>query len=220
MNSIKAYNSKLPIEVKYAINLFTNNECILVKKDLNHKYNQTGNCHDNVQSYVDENGGDIISGWQLQRKSQLISAGIWLWVFHSVLKKNDNEYFDITKDLISRRQYSTFIADSNRHFDNKNGRTYNDIVILEKKYDRKLFNPKCDFIIESGKVYWTLYNLSRIKKVDDTNHEDGICKIITPKYPKNIELLFNKYQIKPEDGLFNKLIKANLNSDILFDFNM
>ena len=132
MNSIKAYNSKLPIEVKDAINLFTNNECILVKKDLNHSYNQPGNCHYNVQSFADENGGDIIFGWQLQRKSHLINAGIWLWVFHSVLKKNDNEYFDITKDLVSRKHYSTFIADSNRYFDNKNGRTYNDIVILEK----------------------------------------------------------------------------------------
>ena len=190
MNSLKAYNFKLPIEVSDTINLFTNNECILVKKNLNHSYSQVQNCHYNVQSFVDENGGDIIFGWQLQRTSKLIRAGIWLWVFHSVWKKNDNEYFDLTKDLVSRKQYSTFIADSNRYFDFKNGLTYNDIVILEKKYDRKLFEPKCDFQIESGKVYWTLYNLSRIKKVDDTNDEDGICRIITPKYPKNIELLF------------------------------
>jgi len=220
MTSIKTYNFKLPIEIRGVINLFTNNECTLVKKDFQHSYSQKQNCHYNVQSFVDENGGDIIFGWQLQRKLKLIRAGIWLWSFHSVWQKNNNEYYDLTEDVISRKQYSTFIADSNRFFDYKNGQTYNDIVILEKNYDRKLFEPKCDFKIEAGKIYWTLNDFSRIKEVNDTNYEDGICRIITSEYPKNIKLLFDKYQIKPEDGLIKKLYQAKLDSNILFDFNM
>ena len=62
--------------------------------------------------------------------------------------------------------------------------------------------------------------IQRIKEVDDTNDQDGICKIITPRYPKNIALLYKKYQIKPQDGLIKKLYKAHLDSNILFDFNM
>ena len=220
MPSVKPYNNKLPLEIRDRINQFTNNECILVKKDFHHSYSQKQNCHYNVQSFVNENGGDIIFGWQLQRKLKLIRAGIWLWSFHSLWQKNDNEYYDLTEDVISRKQYSTFIADSNRFFDYKNGQTYNDIVILEKNYDRKLFEPKCDFKIEAGKVYWTLYDFSRIKEVDVTNDQDGICRIITPSYPKNIALLYKKYQIKPQDGLIKKLYKAHLDSDILFNFNM
>ena len=93
MLSVKPYNNKLPLEIRDGINQFTNNECILVKKDFHHSYSQKQNCHYKVQSFVDENGGDIIFGWQLQRKIKLIRAGIWLWVFHSVWQKNDNEYY-------------------------------------------------------------------------------------------------------------------------------
>jgi hypothetical protein len=213
------YNSKIPLEISSEMNRVTNNQCVLVKKTYKVGYSTKQNCHLNVMSYVDKFGGDIIGGWLLQRNPKLIKAGIWLWVFHSVWKKDGNCFYDLTEDTVSKKPYSTFTPDI-RLFNLKDGTTYNDIVILSKKYDKNLFCLKTNLNIASRKIYWILNNLSRVREVNHSSTQDGICRLVNSGYPQNIELLSKKYGIEPEDSMMKKLQIANSDSNVLFEFSI
>ncbi len=220
MTNTKPYNDKLPKVIRDGINNFAGNECVLVKQKLDTKFNRPLNCHYNVRDYVKEAGGEQINGWLLNRKSSFINEGVWHWSFHSIWKKNDAEFYDLTIDKHNSRDYSTFVPDHNRTLNLIDGVSFNDILILEHNKLTHQFNEIYDFEVKEGVAYWVLSNFTRIRNTADYN---GEYRFLRPEFPGNTTELEKRYRITVVDGKLKNMDgddDAEVNSNMLFEFNV
>ena len=218
MTNTKPYNDKLPKAIRDGINNFTGNEAILVKQKLDTEFNRPLNCHYNVYNYIKANGGELVNGWLLSRKTNLINDGIWHWSYHSILKTSNTEYFDITKDNKNSRDYSTFVPDYNRKIDLKEGISYNDILILEHKHLTDQFNEIYNFEILDSTAYWVLNNLSRIRETSEYN---GQYRFLRSEFPNNTKVLEERYRVTVVDGKLKHLDgNDEVDSNMMFEFNI
>jgi hypothetical protein len=220
MTNTKPYNDKLPKVIREGINNFAGSECILVKQKLDTEFSKSLNCHYNVRDYVKLAGGEQVNGWLLNRKSSYINEGIWHWSYHSLWKKSDTEYFDITKDKNNSREFSTFVPDTGRIVNLTDGVSFNDILILEHKHLTDQFNEVYDFNVKEGVAYWVLSNFTRIR---NTTEYDGQYRFIRPEFPNNTIELENRYKVTVVDGKLKHMEgndDAEVNANMLFEFNV
>jgi len=219
MKNSLAYD-KLPALVDKSIKSFTSNSPLLVKQKLDTPNSKPLNCHYNVANQIELSGGILMNGWLLTKKNSLISRGIWRWTYHSVWLKTHEECYDITKDKENSRDYSTFIADTNRKINLKVGITYNDILIIENQELADAYNQTgiYDFEVKVGVVYWVLPDISRIR---ETKSFDGKYRLIRPEFPLNSKLLEEQYDLKILNGkLVSNTGTQEVNSNMLFEFSL
>ena len=116
----KLYSEKIPKSVRAPLRDFCKDECLLVKRELASAADSlANNCHANVARYCDSfPGTKSVSGWLLQNQKQLLGQGIWVWSFHSVCLRNNNELVDITDSAYyTGKPFSTFWLDKTRTAD-------------------------------------------------------------------------------------------------------
>ena len=118
--SMNIYSHKIPSTVREAMSTFSGEECYLIrrrKKGLTGKGIQ-GNCHFNVQGWVDKIGGERLTGWLLYRNRSLINKGLWVWIFHSLWKTPEGQVVDVTQDsTYEGSDFTTVWLDKNRNID-------------------------------------------------------------------------------------------------------
>ncbi len=217
MLNIKQYD-KLPATVVNAMKEFSYGDCALVAKKLDTANNKALNCHYNVEAQVKEFGGKAINGWLLSRTPTLINNNLYYWSFHSLWQKNNDEIYDITIDKHNARDFSTFWFDKDRTINLQDGVSYNDIVVFENKSIVSRYSGICEDIINFGKVYWTLTTMDRIRATDNYN---GEYRFIRKEFPKNAELLLEKYNLAIVDGRLNKMDDSDgVHPNCLFEFSL
>lgn len=225
MLDAKLYTNKLPTVLQEPLKSFSGNDCYLVAKAKDNMglEQKSGNCHLNVQQYIDKFGGEMVNGWLLYRNKSILNLGMWAWSFHSVWKKSDGKVVDVTKDkMYEGNDFTTFLPDSSRKFDNAEGIGYNNIVLLESKSFADKFGMSIGKEIDVGKVYWAIDTFKAIK---DLNEHSGQYRYITNEYPHNIKLLEEKYNVMPDgNGLKPKpgatMDPRGVPVDLLFDFSV
>jgi len=218
----KNYSDKLPRAIKKPLEDFARNNCVLVKKNtIDFGIDNTAlNCHQNVNKYVEKLGGQIINGWLLYRNKQFLNMGIWIWRFHSVWLNKENELIDVTYDpQYASNSFTTFLLDSERKVDLKEGIAFNNIVIFENQSFASFYGEKLGLDIKSNIVYWTDESISRFKLLSE---HSGQYRWLFDEYPINSKLLKDSYGVEIID---NKLIAQNDSnlvdsSNIIFDFSL
>lgn len=225
MLDAKIYTNKLPITIQSALKNFSGNDCYLIKKTKDNLglERKSGNCHINVQQYIDKLGGEMLNGWLLFRDKKIISYGLWVWSFHSVWKTTDGKLIDVTSDkMYEGSEFTTFLPDATRKFDGAEGVGYNNIIVLENKSFADKFGMSIGRQVEVGKVYWAIDNFKAVKELDE---HSGQYRYITEEYPHNIKLLEEKYNVVPDgNGLKPKpgatIDPRGVPVDLLFDFSL
>lgn len=225
MLDAKLYTNKLPAAIRQPLANFSGSDCYLVHKakgDLGLEQ-KSGNCHINVQQYVEKFGGEMLNGWLLYRSKSLVSNGMWVWSFHSVWKTEDGKLVDVTKDkMYEGSDYTTFLPDATRRFDGVEGIGYNNILVLDSKSFAEKYGTSIGRQIEVGKVYWTAMNLKAVKSIEE---HSGQYRYIRPEYPNNLKLMEAKYNVvpdgnklKPKDG--TNADPRGVTIDLVFDFSV
>lgn len=196
------YADKLPISTNNALKSFTGAECLMVRKikdkDKNKIKNKAGNCHINVQFYVEKFGGKSVSGWILNRNSLYLDRDMYVWSFHSVWEKPDGKWVDVTDDKhYMGRDKSIFIADSKRVPDLVEGRAYNNFAIFNEPKYAAHFGASIGVELITNRIYWTDTSMMRML---DSEHHDGVYRWLNAEYPRNIEMMCEEYELEIVDG--------------------
>ena len=221
MYDSQIYNEKIPSYVLAPMLEFTQSDCLLVKKRRRGATSKgkTGNCHVNVQNWVDKIGGACVSGWLLNRDRRFLNKGIWIWSFHSVWLTPENKLADVTIDPIyENNDFVTFWTDKNRIAEWKTGKNYNNIVIFQhadiakRNLSENLVNPK------SGEIYWATLNLQNLRAI---GQHDGMYRHIKKEFPENIKFMEEKYGLTFSNGKLVSLNgKGSYSSELLFDTSL
>lgn len=222
MQISKNYTNKINQKVASEMKMFTNQECILVKRiiDKNSEYSKEGKCHLNVQHMVKNYGGEQIYGWLLTRNKQLINkCGVWHWMFHSVWKNKDGELIDVSKDTnYEGQEFSTFWLDANRKADLDEGLFYNSIVSFENVEFAKRNLGYLESDSKNGEIFWTNNKISHFKKIDEHN---GQYYMLNNTFKKNYEKLEEKYGLKFVNGqLVSQNDSDSVDVDAMYDFSL
>lgn len=216
------YTEKIPSSVRDAMKTFAQDDCYLVKrrkKGLTGKGVQ-GNCHFNVQNWVESIGGQRIAGWLLYRNKSLVNKGIWIWIFHSVWKTPEGEVVDVTQDTTySGSNFTTVWFDASRNIDMVNGTSYNNIVVFENSNIAESFGKNIGAHVEPGTTYWTNSTLKTIIPINDSN---GKYKWIDDSFPNNIKQLESEYDCRVVDGKLvpNSSSNKMVSTKIFFDYSI
>ncbi|MDE2057168.1 MAG: hypothetical protein KGI88_08100 [Betaproteobacteria bacterium] len=222
MYKSKIYSNKLPKNIRQPLLKFADNECYLVRKftdDIGLE-NRSGNCHANVQSYVNALGGEMVNGWLLSRNKRFREVGLWTWVFHSVWLTDENELLDVTEnECYETNTFTTFIPDSTRKVDLNEGISYNNIVIIENEAFAKHYSNSINTDIEVNKIYWVTSDISMVRELSEHN---GQYRLLQNQFKNNQKLFLEKYGIAIKN---NKLVTTTIandffESDAFFDFSI
>lgn len=144
---------------------------------------QTENSHADVNKYVEEHGGEALSGWIYSDVKALEKVGIFQFVFHTVWKSPKGKVFDISPSSI-RQKKNVFWPDQTRRFDDENKRSYvNALIVTENAHARK-------FEIPLDTVNW--YNGSESCKL--LSDYDGMCR--TFESEENIKMFEDEFGAK------------------------
>lgn len=201
-HDLTSYKDRLPKEVNDALKTFVGGDCVMVrrlKKD-KHKYSvnaKTGECHLNVQLFVDRYGGKRISGWLL-RRTYLADKGVYAWLFHSVWQTPEKKWLDVTFDKeYAGRDKTIFVPDSTRTADLIEGTSYNNIVIFTDLRFTLFYGSQVGMELETNKVYWCDQTLRYFLATDE---HSGQYRWISKQYPKNIEKMCDEYELEIKNG--------------------
>lgn len=198
----KLYNDKIPATVRAAMRAFTQQDCYLVrrrKRGATSKGAQ-GNCHANVQAWVDKKGGTRIPCWMLYRSRKLESSGLWIWIFHSLWRSPENEISDVTQhEAYADADYTTVWLDAKRDADLKEGISFNNVLCLATQQAADSLSNKIGYQIEVGKCYWATSSLSVVVPLEG---HSGQYRWVTRDFPNNIRKLEEEYDcLVTEEGL-------------------
>lgn len=221
MHDSQVYNEKIPSFVLSPMLEFTQSDCLLVKKRRRGATSKgrIGNCHVNVQSWVDKIGGECVSGWLLNRENRFIKKGTWIWSFHSVWLTPEKKLVDVTMDpTYQNNEFITFWPDKERKAEWKIGKNYNNIVIFQdadiakRNLTESVVNPS------SGVIYWVTPNLQNLRTI---KQHDGIYRHIKKEFPDNIKFMEEKYGLTLSAGqLISLNRKVSYSSELLFDTSL
>jgi hypothetical protein len=212
MLEVKSYSHKLPTIVRKAMQNFTNEDCVLVKKRQKGKTsnNTENNCHDNVNYWVNKIGGEIQNGWLLVRNRRLIKMGVWVWNYHSVWKTPESKLADVTaNDEYATNHFTTVWLDNNRTVDLKNGIGYNNLIIFDNQKAIDLWNNEYKLDLKVGELYWVSDCLRYFKKLVEHN---GQYLWLHEEYADNRKKF--QMEIKQYESVEDFPI------DILFDYSL
>jgi hypothetical protein len=197
---LEIYTTKIKQPIQQAMMEFTDGECYLVKRRKKGKTSegQRGQCHMNVDGWVQRIGGKRIAGWLLERSNALMVKGIWIWSFHSVWKTPEGEIVDVTRDpTYEGKDFTTVWFDARRDVDFKKGTSFNNIVIFENKTAAAPFGHHFRRQIEHGVPYWVTPSFDVIAEISE---HSGIYRWINSSYPKNRERFTKEYDCKIVNG--------------------
>ena len=221
MYDSKIYNEKVPPFALSPMLEFTQSDCLLVQKRRRGATSKGkhGNCHANVQLWVDKIGGECVSGWLLNRDNRYLNKGIWIWIFHSVWKTPENKLVDVTIDPIYQNSdFVTFWPDKERKAEWKIGKNYNNIVIFQNAETAKRNLSESVVSPNSGVIYWTTPNLQNLRTIEQ---HDGMYRHIKREFPENIKFMEEKYGLTLSEGqLISLNRKSSYSSELLFDTSL
>ena len=166
---IKRYSDKVPLIVRHAMAQCTQEDCYLVKRRIRGLTGAgvQGNCHLNVQRWVDSVGGERVPGWLLYRNRRTLNSGIWVWSFHSVWRTPEGETVDVTQDeTYSGSEFTTVWFDKTRDIDLVQGMNYNNVVVFERESTVAALTQTLGFTVTVGTPYWTTRRLDRTLSID------------------------------------------------------
>ena len=211
----------LPKSINSTLMSFIGNEYVEVKKfeEKEKLLNKIGNCHLNVQAYVDKFGGSSVSGWLLNNKQTYIQRQMFIFSFHSVWQKPDGSWLDVTedKDYITNEN-TIFVHDVQRLPDLLEGISFNNFVIITEPNFAEYYGGALSKKIHINNAYWIDISLKHLLNIDE---HDGTYRLIGPNYPKNIEMMCKKYNLEMIDGKAQaKLKSGKLPVKFLFDFSV
>ena len=216
------YTHKIPSNVRNGMSTFSGDECYLVrrrKKGLTGKGIQ-GNCHFNVQGWVDKIGGERLSGWLLYRNRSLINKGIWVWIFHSLWKTPEGQVVDVTQDSnYEGSDFTTVWLDKSRDIDIKEGTSYNNVIVFENSTSANIFTKNLGSEVLVGIPYWATPSMNHIRKISE---HTGKYRWIDESFPNNINLLESEYNCKVKDGKLvpNQGANNQISTKIFFDYSV
>lgn len=168
------YTEKIPKNIRNAMQVFTGNECLLVK---HRRQGKTGagqilNCHANVKSWVEKFGGEQIYGWVLHRNKKLLGLGAYIWNYHSIWKTPENKFADVTMNpLYDELDFITFWLDTNRIFDWTNLVSYNMIEVYENDAIAANVSRNMNYPICAGTVYWANNGMYMTQEEDNGSYK-------------------------------------------------
>jgi hypothetical protein len=226
MNDTTSYADKLPPSLNNVLKSFTGFECLMVRKikDKNQLKNKSGNCHLNVKAYVDKFGGESVSGWLLYRNPLHSDRGMYVWSFHSVWKKPDGKWLDVTEDKnYIGRDKSIFIPDIKRKPDLYEGISFNNILIIVEPKFALYYGNSIGYQILANCVYWTDTVMLRVIK---ENEHSGIYRLLSPEYPNNHKMMCDEYELEIVNGKPVPIsgsryeLSNGFPSKMLFDFSV
>jgi hypothetical protein len=211
----------LPKSLNTTLKSFIGNQYVEVKKfEENEKLlNKIGNCHLNVQAYIDRFRGSSVSGWLLNNNQTYIQRQMFIFSFHSVWQKPDGSWLDVTedKDYITNEN-TIFVNDVQRLPDLVEGVSYNNFVIITEPKFAEYYGGALSKKIHTNKPYWIDISLKHLMNIDE---HDGSYRLIGPNYPNNIEMMCKKYNLEMIDGKAQaKLKSGKLPVKFLFDFSV
>jgi hypothetical protein len=216
------YTHKIPSNVREGMSLFSADECYLIqrrKKGLTGKGIQ-GNCHFNVQGWVDKIGGERLTGWLLYRNRSLINKGLWVWVFHSLWKTPEGQVVDVTQDsTYEGSDFTTVWLDKSRDIDIKEGTSYNNVVVFENSTSANNFTKNVGTEALVGVPYWTTPSMNNILKISE---HTGKYRWVDESFSDNVKLLESEYNCKVKDGRLvpNEGASKQISSKIFFDYSV
>jgi len=216
------YTHKIPSNVRDGMSTFSGEECYLIrrrKKGLTGKGIQ-GNCHFNVQGWVDKIGGERLTGWLLYRNRSLINKGLWVWVFHSLWKTPEGQIVDVTQDsTYEGSDFTTVWLDKSRDIDISEGTSYNNVVVFENNTSAKNFTKNVGTEALVGIPYWTTPSMNDILKISE---HTGKYRWVDESFSENIKLLESEYNCKVKDGKLvpNEGASNQISSKIFFDYSV
>lgn len=203
--------TNLPVSVYNSITEFAGNKCLLVKKT-KVQGSRARNCHYNVADTVKVEGGKAINGWLLNRGSQFINNGVWLWTFHSVWEDANGDWYDITPDANNEREYSTFVPDAVRVVDMVEGINYNDCVYFSSE---SIFTLVTNAPVEQ--LVWTYSGLKHFAPISCS----GKYRLIRAEFPHNYDCLKRDYGLEIVDGkLVNHTGSDMVDVRVAFDYSL
>jgi len=200
MQDTTSYAEKLPSSLNEILKKFTGNECVMVRKvkAKDSIYGKVRNCHLNVKSYVDKFGGSSVTGWLLFRNIAHSDRGMYVWSFHSVWQKPDGKWLDVTEDKnYIGRDKSIFVSDSERLPDLVEGLSYNNFMVFTEPRFAVHYGKSIGFTLMINKVYWTDTVMLRTM---DTEQHNGVYRLLSSDYPKNIKMLCDEYELEIVNG--------------------
>ena len=111
--------------------------------------------------------------------------GIWVWSFHSVCLRNNNELVDITDSVYyAGESFSTFWPDKSRTADLVSGTNFNNIVVFENQSAAAALSTATEISLKSGEIYWTTRDLRQYRRL---NQHSGRYKWLFDSYPDNVK---------------------------------
>lgn len=217
----KLYSKKIPTTVRKPLLLFTGNECLLIKREMQSGNDSlAGNCHANVARYCEKSPDRrSVSGWILEDNKELVSKGIWTWSFHSVCLRDGNELVDITNNpLYEGKSVSKFWLDEHRQPDLISGTNYNNIVVFESQLAAVAIGNAVGAQLKAGEIYWATRDLTEYRRVSEHN---GKYRLISKDYPINIREFEETLNVKIVDGKLKAAdSKAIAPKNIKFDWSV
>ncbi len=217
------YTHKLPRSVREGMQQVSKDDCYLIKRRINKGVTGTGkerNCHLNVQDLVDRIGGERVGGWLFNRSRDFYDRGIYLWIFHSIWQTPEGEYCDVTESLIyGSETIATFWLDSAKQADLEQGKSYNNIIVLEHERAIEEVAQKSGQRLQKGHAYWTENSLRHYLDVSEHN---GVYRLLSDAYPKNRAALEEQYDCKitEKGALVPNNLTGMANVKIFFDFSL
>lgn len=226
MLDITPYANKLPSSVNEALKALTDNESVLVRYLTPQQgiKGKSENCHLNVKSFIDKNGGNSVSGWILKRHRPLMEKGVYVWSFHSVWQTSNGNLVDVTEDKhYVGREKSIFIHDKNRIPDLEKGLSFNNIVIFTNSEFVKSFGQSIGRLVVLDTLYWCDPSLRQLLEISE---HSGIYRLVTSAYPDNIKLMCDEIECElvdsrlvPREGS-KRTLDDPLPKNFIFDYSV
>jgi len=215
----KLYNDRLPLIISDAMKDFTSENCYLIKRRVNTTLIESAplECHANVNAAVAKNGGEIINGWLLYKRRDLLDLSVYMWSFHSILQTAEGDLFDITYDqCYANNEYSTFWFDKSRKVDLTEGINYNNIVVIASTDSASKLGAANGINLNVGEPYWTTSNMKLTLPIKE---HCGKYRWLTNNYPNNINRFESEFDIKIING---KLVgdTAAIHNKALLDYSL
>ena len=218
----KLYNDKIPATIRVAMRAFTQHDCYLIRKRKRGATSkgEKGNCHLNVQEWVDKKGGRRIPCWMLYRSRALTSKGLWIWIFHSVWQSPENDISDVTlNESYADADYTTAWFDASRDVDFVEGISFNNVLCVATDSAAHALSARLGYRIETGVCYWATSSLSLVIPLET---HSGQFRWISRDYPNNIKRLEDEYEcVASDSGLRPKgNAKSELSMKIFLDYSL
>lgn len=183
---VKRYVGSIPANVSKAMGRFAGGVLASVDRIASDQVMQKGSCHPNVEAWVVDNGGKAVTGWMLTKINQLTSAGIWVWVFHTVWQDAKGNLLDITDQGVFHDVEKTiFWVDIFRKPDLVEGFSYNNVLVIDNSAFAEHYGQSIGIDIKAGDIYWATPDMLYLKP---QSKHTGRYRLLGDNYATNEKL--------------------------------